>query len=151
MIPPQHKDRIGIAHLYGISIAFYQRKPFIVSVRSINDVPFFITYKGFTVNIADRAAFHQFHRITGREAGRSVNKFFQFFMEFYNLVLIGREVERGLPREVGGQYRSGIQRYLPSLIPDISGVDVSIGILIARKRRQFEKLLIRVGTVIGQI
>ena len=72
-------------------------------------------------------------------------------MEFYNLILIGREVERGFPRKVGGQYRSGIQRYLPSLIPDISGVDVSIGILIARKRRQFEKLLIRVGTVIGQI
>lgn len=44
-------------------------------------------------------------------------------MKFYNLILIGREVERGLPREVGGQYRSGIQRYLPSLIPDISGVD----------------------------
>ena len=72
-------------------------------------------------------------------------------MKFYNLILIGREVERGLPREVGGQYRSGIQRYLPSLIPDISGVDVSIGILIPRKRRQFEELLIRVGTVIGQI
>ena len=72
-------------------------------------------------------------------------------MKFYDLILIGRKVHGSLPCKVRSQYRSGIQRDLPSLILNVSRIYISIGVFISSKCREFEKLFISVGTIISQV
>ena len=81
MIPAQHQFWIGIAHFHRIAITFHQRHAGIVSFRAVNDIARIVTYKSFSVDVTDRAPFHQFHGITGREAGRTVKKLLQRFVQ----------------------------------------------------------------------
>ena len=63
-------------------------------------------------------------------------------MQFHNLILVGREVQRGFPAKISTQHRSRVQCHFPPPVLDISGIHIPISVHISCQCREFEELVI---------
>ena len=151
MIPSQLELRVGVSNLYRIPVTFYFWQSCIIPFRLINNITGSISDKSFSINIANRSTFYQFHGITGRKTGRSINKFFQIFMQSNYFVPVRSKIKSSAPHKIFCHHRSSVQCDFPSLVLNVTGIHIAVSIFVTRQRRQFKKLVMSICSIESDI